>query len=342
MGACCSQQVEDVGVDDNKRKIIVFYDDMEQPIIFYKGTSTKDIENVIKKAFKLPLNWSVDFLDDSGVPVVLSDSIPNNTKLFMQTTKAYDSDGAQKIVTTNRNSNNNDDNDHNNDYNDNNSGNDENIISQDMRCWDKSNCLRMIINNDKYSVSTNNKLDWPFYCTTINGITKFGYIYHYRINFDGNNSEFWYVYHHCGMIFKNEIGSLKTPTSFRPSFRISRNLSKMHRKLDIIVDLSNNNNNNNSNTQQNGIYFILHPENRCIAFSPWLNANKPSKKNPLLFGIWTKNKCDATIEHLSIGTKSIIPKSNKIELILRDQTKWNEVYVNQTHGQSTTDIQNWN
>jgi len=69
---------------ESKKKFVFYYDNCSQPMIVYSGTPSEVILSTVKQVFKFKVNQDLLFLDEEGLPVVLSSFIPTETKLFIQ------------------------------------------------------------------------------------------------------------------------------------------------------------------------------------------------------------------------------------------------------------------
>ena len=61
----------------------MYYDDQSQKLGIFDGTKTEDILNLIKVIFKFSPTDELYFLDEDGIPIVPSCSIPSGTQLFV-------------------------------------------------------------------------------------------------------------------------------------------------------------------------------------------------------------------------------------------------------------------
>ena len=68
----------------SKRVWTIYRDDIEQRVAVYTGTSYDEIIILIKQLFKINENQNLLFLDEDGIPIVISSAIPNNTKIYLQ------------------------------------------------------------------------------------------------------------------------------------------------------------------------------------------------------------------------------------------------------------------
>ena len=62
----------------------IYYDDTEQKVGIYHGTNIAEILAGIRLIFDLSDKQELLFLDEDGVPIILSSAIPTQTKLYMQ------------------------------------------------------------------------------------------------------------------------------------------------------------------------------------------------------------------------------------------------------------------
>lgn len=72
-----------------KRVWSIFYDNTEQKITVFPETKLSDIIKNIRTIYNFPRDQQLLFLDDNGIPIVLSSSIPTGTKIFMQKKQTY-------------------------------------------------------------------------------------------------------------------------------------------------------------------------------------------------------------------------------------------------------------
>jgi len=280
---------------DKKKTIHVYHQDTVQLISFYPGTTRDEMIVTIKGCFKLPKESEIAFVDEDGVPVVLSSSMPNETKIYMQLIEKYDqdndnkkkqndSDSLEKNLSSNKKP--------------------EIKITDGMKEWDpnKKKGGESIIDGNSWKI--NNNYDWPYSCSTKEGIIIGGTIYKYTVSFNKTSlDEFMYVYTHFGFCFEDEFGILRRNPrySLMPQFRAMgpRKYDETY-KWQIIVDLRDN-------IEKQGIYFILLPENKCLFFSSFF-GKKPSKEIPLFFSVWTKTAMSTIIENVEIGDDIELPK----------------------------------
>ena len=62
----------------------LFFDNTEQKIAVFPGTQTSDILTSIRSIYNFPESQELLFLDEDGIPIVLSAAIPTETKLYVQ------------------------------------------------------------------------------------------------------------------------------------------------------------------------------------------------------------------------------------------------------------------
>jgi len=313
MGCCSSTE------DTNGKRIVnIYYNGMKQPIAFYQGASRTELERLIKQCYKLPLDLNVEFMDENGIPLVLDGQIPDGESLFMKRAESQNSDESKPFIAKKNNSNVQ-------------SATQVRImrneemkdstprITRDMMRWDENVNTEGII--DGHSWRTDG--DWPFSCATLGGIDHVGGVYRYSIRFNSENDNFMYVYHHFGMIFKDEIGSLSSNpfVSSMPMFRFNECMKRNEGLFDIIVDVRSQHQVNYA-THKRGIYFILKPENRCLAFTS-LFCKQPSKEAVLLFAVWTKSQCKCVLQNTCVvhyGAGKIIA-DHLIENVAEEKNK---------------------
>jgi hypothetical protein len=83
-------------MDQEKKKLILYYNTCSQNLIFYPGTSQQEIKDTIYEILDIPETEKLQILDEEGDPVVLSSSLPNEIKLYIQIKKTY----AEKLLNS--------------------------------------------------------------------------------------------------------------------------------------------------------------------------------------------------------------------------------------------------
>jgi len=274
----------------------VYYQDTVQLISFYNGTTRDEIIATIKICFKLPKEFQMHFVDEDGVPVVLSGSMPNGTKLYMQVAESFDTADEKIKKESNNNKSN------------------EKISSSKqvdikildgMKEWDpnKKTGGHSVVEGNKWEIENN--YNWPFSCSTKDGITTGGTIYKYTVTFNNTSMR---GYTHFGFCFEDEFGILKRNPciSLMPQFISNSNDNSTLDKWEVIVDLRE------GDDIQQGVYFVLLPENKCTFFTSFFGKN-PTEEMPMYFTIWTKNAVTAIIQNVEVGDHIQIPKESKYQ-----------------------------
>jgi len=357
---CCSASLEEQ--EEAKRIVNIYYNGMKQPIAFYQGASRAAMERLTKQCYKLPLDLEVAFMDENGFPLVLDGQIPNGENIFMKRADTQNSSerkpfladnvdtqvattNTQKAVRVSQ-----DDEEHEDSTYWSSSSTDCRMktnkspkaivatndemnpkditprITREMLQWDENKNLRGIIDGKTWQT----KGDWPFNCATVGGIDHAGGVYQYSIRFSGERDDFMYVYHQFGMIFKDEMGALgwgRVWLSVMPMFRFDSSMSRTEGVFEIIVDVRTKEQVKYDRHEQ-GVYFILKPENRCLAFSS-LYGKQPTKEAVLLFAISTKNQCKCVLQDVRIVDfgKHKIVKDHLIETVADKKNKLQEVWI---------------
>ena len=72
------------------KKVLVFYYDMcSQQLAVYPGTPASDIKSALREILKIPDEDELEYLDDTGIPLVVSASMPDGTKIFVKKKKSF-------------------------------------------------------------------------------------------------------------------------------------------------------------------------------------------------------------------------------------------------------------
>ena len=80
------------------KKIFNFYYDLCcQKLTVYQGTQAFEIKDTIREILNIPKDAEVEYLDDEGIPMVISSNLPNGIKIYVKLKKKF-SDNFEKVT----------------------------------------------------------------------------------------------------------------------------------------------------------------------------------------------------------------------------------------------------